>query len=114
VASEFDSMLGDALDVINDVFGRPLTLTRGATVVSFAGDIRHTARDDTVQPSDLPIEGSRITLSITRAAIAPLAKAEQGDLITEEDGSCWQVAKVDRETQLSDLCHLIEPEEAEA
>lgn len=112
MGSVFDSLLGPALDTINDEFGADLTVARGALSASFKGDIKHKPREDVLSPGDLPTEGEVVTLSITVANMGVLGRPRHKDIVTEEDGTRWAIARVDPETSLSVLCRLIEPEEA--
>lgn len=112
MGSEFDSLLGDMLDTINGVFGDDLTVTRAALSASFKGDVKHQPREDVLSPGDLPTEGEVVTLSITIANMGAMGRPRHGDIVTEQDGTRWAIARVDPETALSVQCRLIEPEEA--
>ncbi|MBP7149468.1 MAG: hypothetical protein KBD01_18220 [Acidobacteria bacterium] len=111
MSSVFDDILGPALDTINEVVGADLTVTRGASSVSFKGDIKHKPREDVLSPGDLPTEGEVVTLSITVANMGVLGRPRHKDIVTEEDGTRWAIARVDPETALSVMCRLIEPED---
>jgi hypothetical protein len=111
MGSEFDDLLGPMLDECNSVFGRPLTMTRETVVISFRGDVRRAPRDETLQPSDLPTEGSRVTLWIKVTDLGVLGRPRHKDIVTTEGGERWEISGVDDDTELSVLCHLIEPEE---